>query len=138
MIIPTIPKPLADGIYFAIRLDYEFTSDFTLVVGLSDGVYWPPDRQVRRCHPLESVVLGREATGDKRNQIAGLIGVDKVWVDGFCDSILGVDIGLDGQYRDGFCLARWPQLKKWIEPLAALSKGEPAEMNPSAAVARIR
>ena len=115
MIIPTIPKPLADGIYFAIRLDYEFLTEFNLVP--LDGIYWPPDRQVRRCHPLESVVLGREATGEKRDQIASLIGVDASWVNGFCDSLRGVDIGQDGSYRDGFCLARWPELRRWIEPL---------------------
>ena len=117
MIIPTIPKPLADGIYFAIRLDYEFSAEFNLVPGLLDGVYWPPDRRVLICHPLESVVLGREAAGEKRDQIARLIGVRQNWIDGFCDSLRGANTGADGSYRDGFCLARWPQLRKWIEPL---------------------
>jgi hypothetical protein len=117
VIIPTIPTPLVDGIYFAIRLDYEFTCEFTLVVGVLGDVYWPPDRQVRRCHPLESVLLGREAAGEKRNQMAMLIGVSLDWLDGFCDSLRGCDSGADGSYRDGFCLARWPELKKWVEPL---------------------
>lgn len=116
MIIPTIPKPLEDGIYFAIRLDFQFTTEFTLV-GLPDGVYRPPDWHVRLCHPLESVVLSREAVGEKRDQIKQQIGVNRSWVDGFCDSLRGVDVGEDGSYRDGFCLARWPPLRKWIEPL---------------------
>lgn len=122
MIIPTIPKPLADGIYFAIRLDFEFTAEFSLVVGLLDGRYRPPDRRVRLCHPLESVLLGQKAIGEKLDQIAELVGVDRDWIDGFCDSINGVDARADGPYRDGYCLARWPELRRWIEPLAVLPK----------------
>ncbi len=122
MIIPTIPKPLVAGIYFAIRLDYQFTADFSLVPGLLDGSYRPPDRRVRVCHPLESVVLGREASGEVRQQIASSIGVNVEWVDGFCDSLNGVDSHAGGSYRDGYCLARWPELRRWIDPLVVLPK----------------
>lgn len=129
MIIPAIPKPLADGVYFAIRLDFEFVADFSLIVGLLDGRYRPPDRRLRLCHPLESVVLGKEAVGDKFDQIAALIGVDRSWVDGFCDSLFGVDAGGDGPYRDGYCLARWPELRRWIEPLVAMPKARGREIS---------
>ena len=71
---------------------------------------------------FESVVLGREATGEKQDQIAMLTGVNREWLDGFCDSLRGANTGADGSYRDGFCLARWPELRRWIVPLANLPK----------------
>jgi len=33
-----------------------------------------------------------------------------------------VDAGYNGPYRDGYWLARWLELRRWIEPLVALSR----------------
>jgi len=63
VIIPTIPKPLTDGIYFAIRLDYEFTSEFSLVTGLIDGLYWPPEAGDGGESPLGPLVASATSEG---------------------------------------------------------------------------
>jgi hypothetical protein len=79
----------------ALRLGFEFSKDFTLVV--KDGYYVPVDNDKPTCHVLEAVLLGELATvvpfgssvglensvEDRKNDIYQLLKVDRHWVDNF-------------------------------------------------------
>lgn len=126
MWIPVIPPALEEGLYFAMRLDYVYCRGFVLIRSWL-GVYDSPDQRRKVCHPLESVVLRHPVADEKLEQIAKAIGVGRPWVDGFIDSLMGLDVapGAADAYQEGYCLARWPDLRKKIEPLVEVPPPPP-------------
>lgn len=126
MEIPTIPKPLEEGLYFAMRCDFTYCRDFVLIKSWL-SVYDVPDRRRLVCHPLESVILRHPVFEEKTDQIAKAIGVDRAWVTGFCDALNDHDVSDDAcdWYRSGYCLAHWPPLRKMIDPLVPTPPAPP-------------
>ena len=63
-------------------LDLKFVADPAFT---DDGGYWHADTSEKptKCHPLESVLLGEESSGDWRADVAMGLGVSPEWVDGF-------------------------------------------------------
>jgi len=75
-------KKLQRDMWKNFLLDLKFVSDPAFT---DKGGYWHADTSDKpmKGHPLESVLLGEESSGDWRADIAKTLGVSPEWVDGF-------------------------------------------------------
>ena len=95
---------ITEGCWLALRLGMRVSPVPTGNLRVVEGVY--AFGAGKSYHPLEATLVGMAASGDWRQDVATLLGVDSQWVSGFLDGFAQEpESSTDGEYLQGYLSA---------------------------------
>jgi hypothetical protein len=95
---------ITDGCWLAVRFGLHVSPVLTGNLRLVEGVY--TFGVGKTYHPLEATLAGAAASGDWKQDVATVLGVDAQWVSGFLDGFAQEpESSTDGEYLQGYLTA---------------------------------
>jgi hypothetical protein len=95
---------ITDGSWLAVRFGLHVSPVLTGNLRLVEGVY--TFGAGKTYHPLEATLAGAAASGDWKQDVATVLGVDAQWVSGFLDGFAQEpESSTDGEYLQGYLTA---------------------------------
>ena len=108
---------ITDGCFLALRFGMQVSPTPPETLAVRNGQYWL-DAAKTYYHPLEPCLIGCDATGDWRQDVANFLGVNAQWIDGFCDGFeQQPERSTDGEYTQGWLTAEELRLTRYRKHL---------------------
>jgi hypothetical protein len=97
-------ETITEGCFLALRFGKRISQVPTGNFSIEEGMYWLGHGKTY--HPLESALVGVDSSGDWRQDVATVLGVDARWVSGFLDGFAQEpESSTDGEYTQGYLAA---------------------------------
>jgi hypothetical protein len=107
---------ITEGCWLALRFDLRVSPVPTGNLRLVEGAYLLGHGKTY--HPLETVLVGVAASGDWRQAVAMVIGVDAPWISGFLDGFAqGAESSTDAEYTQGYLSAEELRITRYRRDL---------------------
>jgi hypothetical protein len=95
---------ITEGCWLGVRFGYHVSPMPTANLRVVEGVYWLGNGKTY--HPLETALVDVAASGDWKQDVATVLGVDAEWVSGFLDGFAQEpESSTDGEYLQGYLTA---------------------------------
>jgi hypothetical protein len=109
-------ETITEGCWLALRLGLRVSPVPTGNLRVVDGVYILGAG--KKYHPLEATLAGTASSGDWRQDVATVLGIDAQWVCGFLDGFAqGPESSTDAEYVQGFLAAEQLRTARYREDL---------------------